>query len=194
VSDDEGDETEGRAPPTDWARQVLAFWFEEHNDSDWFGGGPEFDAKVTKHFSGWRDALRSQPVEAFTAHANTALAAIILFDQVPRNAYRGMAEAFATDHIAVGIARHAIERGLDAGLSTDQRLFLYLPFEHSEDLNDQRESVRLISGLGDQRLLQFALDHQEMIERFGRFPHRNKILGRADREGESKAVADGHDW
>ena len=169
------------SPPSDWARQTLAFWFDEHGDSDWFGGGPEFDAKVTERFAGWRDALRSQPVEAFTEHADTALAGIILFDQVPRNAFRGSAEAFATDHIALAIARHAVELGLDAGLTKDQRLFLYLPFEHSENLDDQRESVRLISGLGDQRLLQFALDHQAMIERFGRFPHRNKVLGRGDR-------------
>ena len=108
--------------------------------------------------------------------------------------FRGTAEAFATDHIALGIARHAVELGLDAGLTKDQRLFLFLPFEHSENLDDQRESVRLISGLGDQRLLQFALDHQDMIERFGRFPHRNTALGRADRKGEAEAVADGHNW
>jgi uncharacterized protein (DUF924 family) len=193
VSEDE-DDCEGTAPPADWAQQLLAFWFEEHGGTDWFGGGPEFDAKVTARFAGWRDAMRGQPVEAFTEHDDTALAAIILFDQVPRNAYRGTAEAFATDHIALGIARHAVELDLDAGLTKDQRLFLYLPFEHSEDLNDQRESVRLISSLGDQRLLQFALDHQDMIERFGRFPHRNKMLGRADREGEAEAVADGHNW
>lgn len=191
---DEDEDMGHPPPPADWARQVLAFWFDEHGDADWFGGGPEFDAEVTERFSGWRDALRSQPVEAFIEHADTALAAIILFDQVPRNAFRGTAEAFATDHIALGIARHAVELGLDAGLDKDQRLFLYLPFEHSEDRNDQRESVRLISSLKDQRLLQFALDHQEMIERFGRFPHRNKALGRADREGEAEAVEDGHKW
>jgi uncharacterized protein (DUF924 family) len=191
---EDDDELDGVAPPLDWARQLLAFWFDEHNDADWFGGGREFDAKVTKNFVGWRDALRSQPVEAFTEHADTALAAIILFDQVPRNAFRGTAEAFATDHIALALARHAVELGLDAGLTKDQRLFLYLPFEHSEDAADQRESVRLISRLGDQRLLQFALDHQAMIERFGRFPHRNTALGRADREGEAQAVADGHSW
>jgi uncharacterized protein (DUF924 family) len=190
----EDDEPEAAAPPSDWARQVLAFWFEEHGDSDWFGGGAEFDAKVTENFADWRDALREQPVETFTEHADTALAAIILFDQVPRNAYRGTAEAFATDHIALGIARHAVGLGFDGGLTEDQRLFLYLPFEHSENLDDQRESVRLISSLGDQRLLQFALDHKGVIERFGRFPHRNAALGRADREGEAEAVADGHKW
>jgi uncharacterized protein (DUF924 family) len=193
MNDDEG-EVEAAPPPADWARQILAFWFEEHGDSDWFGGGPEFDAKVTERFAGWRDALRSQPVEAFTAHADTALAAIVLFDQVPRNAFRGTAEAFATDHIALNIARHAVELGLDAGLTKDQKLFLYLPFEHSENEADQRESVRLISGLGDQRWLQFALDHQAMIERFGRFPHRNEALGRADRDGEAEAVSKGGHW
>ena len=193
MNDDE-EEFGKTALPNDWARQILAFWFEEHGESDWFGGGSEFDAKVTENFAGWREVLRSQPVEVFTEHADTALAAIILFDQVPRNAFRGTAEAFATDHIALGIARHAVELGLDAGLTKDQRLFLFLPFEHSENLDDQRESVRLISGLGDQRLLQFALDHQDMIERFGRFPHRNTALGRVDRKGEAEAVADGHNW
>lgn len=180
--------------PDDWAAQLLRFWFDEHGESDWFGGGPEFDADVTARFAGWRDKLRSNPVEAFTGDADTALAAIILFDQVARNAYRGTAEAFATDHIALAIAEAAVEQGLDAGLAKDQRLFLYLPYEHSENLEDQRESVRLISSLGDQRLLQFALDHQDMIERFGRFPHRNKALGRANRDGEAEAVADGHSW
>jgi uncharacterized protein (DUF924 family) len=180
--------------PNDWAAQLLRFWFDEHGESDWFGGGPEFDAKVTERFAGWRDVLRSQPVDAFTKEADTALAAIILFDQVPRNAYRGAAEAFATDHIALAIAKIAVDEGLDSSMTKDQRLFLYLPYEHSENLEDQRESVRLISSFGDQRLLQFALDHQDMIERFGRFPHRNKVLGRADRAGEAEAVADGHSW
>jgi uncharacterized protein (DUF924 family) len=180
--------------PDDWAAQILRFWFDRHGESDWFGGGPEFDAKVTERFAGWRDTLRSQPVEAFFQDAETALAAIILFDQVPRNVYRGGAEAFATDHIALAIAKAAVEQGLDAGLTRDQRLFLYLPYEHSENLKDQRESVRLIGSLSDQRLLQFALDHQAMIERFGRFPHRNKALGRAHREGEVEAIAKGGAW
>lgn len=133
-------------------------------------------------------------VDAFLGSPQTALAAILLFDQVPRNAYRGSAEMFATDHIALEIARRAVEMDLDAGLSKDQKLFLYLPFEHSEDEADQRESIRLISSLNDQRLLQFALDHQAMVQKFGRFPHRNKVLGRRDRAGEAEAVAAGHKW
>jgi uncharacterized protein (DUF924 family) len=194
VIDDEDEDVEMAMPPADWAAKLLHFWFEEHADADWFGGGPGFDAAITENFADWREVLRSQPVNAFTDDAKTALAAIILFDQVPRNVFRENAEAFATDHIALGIARDIVATGQDAGLSKNERLFLYLPFEHSEDEADQRESVRLISSLGDQRLTQFALDHQAMIDRFGRFPHRNKVLGRRDREGEAEAVAAGHKW
>ena len=194
MNDDEDEDVELAMPPADWAATLLRFWFEEHADADWFGGGPDFDQALTDNFAGWREALRSQPVEAFLGDAQTALAAIILFDQVPRNAFRGDAETFATDHIALAIARESVARGLDAGLGKNERLFLYLPFEHSEDAADQRESVRLISALGDERLTQFALDHQAMIERFGRFPHRNIVLGRRDREGEAEAVAAGHKW
>jgi uncharacterized protein (DUF924 family) len=191
---DDDTEFEGIAPPADWAQTLLKFWFEDHNDADWFGGGPRFDAEVIERFAPWRESLRSQLSEAFTNDAESALAAIILFDQIPRNAYRGTAEAFATDHIGLAISRRAVALNFDAGLSNSQRLFLYLPFEHSEDIADQRESVRLISGLGDARLLQFALNHQAMIDRFGRFPHRNAALGRADRPGEAEAVAGGAHW
>jgi len=188
------DESDPFPPPENWADRILHFWFVEHGMADWFRGGSEFDDKVTEGFAGWRDALREQPVSAFVESSKTALAAIILFDQVPRNAYRGDAEAFATDHLALAIAKAAVEHGFDRALSKDERLFLYLPYEHSENREDQRESVRLISQLGDGDLLQYALDHQAMIERFGRFPHRNKALGRADRAGEAEAVAAGGGW
>jgi len=194
MNDEEDEDVELAMPPTDWAAILLRFWFEEHADADWFGGNPDFDQAVTVNFAGWREALRRKPVDAFLGDAQSALAAIILFDQVPRNAYRGDAETFATDHIALAIARGTVACGLDAGLGKNERLFLYLPFEHSEDEADQRESVRLISALGDQRLTQFALDHQAMIDRFGRFPHRNKVLGRRDRAGEAETVAAGHKW
>lgn len=180
--------------PSNWAEQILHFWFVDHGMADWFRSGADFDTKVTNLFAGWRNILREQPVDAFLDKSKTALAAVILFDQVPRNAYRGEAEAFATDHLALSIAKTAVERGFDAAMSKDQRLFLYLPFEHSENRDDQRQSVYLIGQLGDKDLLQYALDHQSMIERFGRFPHRNKALGRADREGEAEAVAKGGGW
>lgn len=181
-------------PPADWAEQLLHFWFAEHGSGQWFGGGPEFDRLVSERFAGWREALRGQPAPEFLADPHSALAAVILFDQVPRNAFRRQAEAFATDELALAISRMAVAGAFDAGLSTDERLFLYLPFEHSENLADQRESVRLISQLGNEGYLRYALDHQAMIERFGRFPHRNKALGRDDRPGEAEAVAAGHSW
>jgi uncharacterized protein (DUF924 family) len=190
VNDDDPDVA---SPPADWAEQLLTFWFDEHGEEHWFGGGAEFDAEVSR-FTEWRDYLRAQPVESFLSDASTALAALILFDQVPRNCYRGDAEAFATDHIALQIARAAIERGWDSQMPVERRLFFSLPFEHSENLDDQRESVRLTGGLGNPKWLQYAVDHKDMIERFGRFPHRNKALGRADRPGEAEAVAAGAKW
>jgi uncharacterized protein (DUF924 family) len=193
VSDEE-EELAATAPPGDWAEQLLHFWFIESGFDEWFKGGASFDDAVTQQFAGWRDALRELPVESFVTDPRTLLAAVILFDQVPRNAYRGQAEAFATDHLALSLARRAVAGAFDAGLSKNERLFLYLPFEHSEDEEDQRESVRLISSLDDANLLHFAQDHQAMIERFGRFPHRNKALGRADRPGEAEAVAAGGGW
>ena len=188
------DEAEIVAPPADWAEQLLRFWFVDHGFADWFKGGADFDRAVTERFTEWREVLREQPTESFLTDPHTALAAVILFDQVPRNAYRGTAEAFATDHLALAIAKAAIAGAFDASLSKDERLFLYLPFEHSENRDDQRESVRLISQLGDPDLLKYAQDHQAMIERFGRFPHRNKTLVRTDRPGEAEAVAAGNNW
>lgn len=189
------DEDEGvAAPPPDWAQQLLAFWFEEHGMQDWFRGGPAFDAAVTERFAGWREALRSQPTEQFTTGADTALAAILLFDQVPRNAHRSSAEAFATDHAALAIARAGLAEGFDQGFDTDRRAFFYLPFEHSESIDDQRESVRLFTALGNDTYLEYAQKHFAVIDRFGRFPHRNAVLGRADRPGEAEAVAAGAHW
>ncbi len=187
----EPDEAEPIAPPADWAAQLLHFWFDAHGQADWFKGGTAFDADVAQRFADWRGALRRQPLDAFLTDAETALAAIILFDQVPRNAHRGTAEAFATDHIALGLAQRVIRLGWDSAMEKFRRLFIYLPFEHSEDADDQRDAVAFISALEDEELTRFALAHQAVITRFGRFPHRNAALGRADRAGEAEAVAAG---
>jgi uncharacterized protein (DUF924 family) len=193
VTDDDED-CETAPPPEDWAGQLLHFWFVESSFANWFNGGPEFDSVVDERFAGWREVLREMPTESFLSDPHTALAAVILFDQIPRNACRGSAEAFATDHLARAISRLAVAGAFDASLSVEERLFLYLPFEHSEDIADQKEAVRLVSGLGNLEWLQYALDHQAVIERFGRFPHRNKALGRADLPGEAEAVAAGSGW
>ena len=115
-------------PPADWARQLLAFWFEAHGMDDWYGGGADFDEAVRDLAEGWHEALRSQPAESFLTDPDTALAATILFDQVPRNIYRGHADAFATDSLARAIARGIVERGWQENWPEERRQFACLPF------------------------------------------------------------------
>ena len=181
-------------PPTDWPQQLLTFWFEAHGMDDWYGGGPEFDAEVRDLAEGWHAALRSHPAETFLTDSDTALAAAILFDQVPRNSFRGHADAFATDSLARAIARGIVEKGWEQQWPDERRQFAYLPFEHSEDIADQRESLRLMTQLADPMFHDYAQQHFDIIDRFGRFPHRNAVLGRATRREEEAAVEDGKNW
>lgn len=187
-------ETEPSPPPADWARQLLTFWFDEHGFDDWYGGGPDFDAEVRAIAADWHGALRAFPADHFLTDPDTALAAAILFDQVPRNIHRDHAEAFATDDLARAIARGIVAYGWDRTYAEERRQFAYLPFEHSEDIADQRESLRLMATLADPRSLDYAKKHFDIIDRFGRFPHRNAALGRASRAGEAAAIGEGKDW
>jgi uncharacterized protein (DUF924 family) len=158
-------------------RQVLDFWFARTKE-DWWRGSPQFDAEVKERFAiEWARQSRRQ-VEDFLGDADTALAAIILFDQFPRNMFRGHADQFATDHLALPIAKGAVERGYDDGMAPERRGFLYMPFQHSEALKDQVQSLLLFTALGDDEQLGYARKHHEVIEKFGRFPHRNAVLGR----------------
>ena len=116
--------------------------------------------------------------DALLADAKTALAAVIVLDQFSRNMFRGTGGAFANDAKALAIAQKAIARGFGVSLSNDEQLFLYLPFEHQENVDAQARSVELISALGDPELTKYARAHKDVIDRFGRFPHRNAILGR----------------
>ena len=140
---------------------------------------PSFDAEIRERF---RDALGGAARECrpsiSSARADEALAAVILFDQFPRNMFRGHADQFSTDPLALAIAKGAIEHGYDDGMTPDRRGFLYMPFQHSEDLRDQRQSLLLFTALGDAEQLDYARKHHDVIERFGRFPHRNAMLGR----------------
>jgi uncharacterized protein (DUF924 family) len=138
--------------------------------------------------------LRALPAETFLTDPDTALAAAILFDQVPRNLFRGHADAFATDDLARAIARAIVAKGWDQSWSDDRRQFAYLPFEHSEDIADQRESLRLMGQLADPVFADYAKEHFDIIDRFGRFPHRNAALGRATRPDEEAAVEEGKNW
>ena len=187
-------EKENTPPPADWARQLIAFWFDKHGMGDWYGGGADFDAEVRDLAEGWHEALRSLPAGSFLTDPDTALAAAILFDQVPRNIYRGHADAFATDSLARAIARGIVEHGWDRNWPDERRQFAYLPFEHSEDMADQRESLRLMGQLADPLFADYAKKHFDIVDRFGRFPHRNEALGRATRPDEEAAIEEGRNW
>jgi uncharacterized protein (DUF924 family) len=171
--------------PRGWARDVLDFWFSHGpapgappDSADWWKRSEAFDDEIGKRFGiEWARQSRRQ-AEDFLADPETALAAIILFDQFPRNMFREHADQFSTDHMALAIAKGAVERGYDDGMTRDQRTFLYMPFQHSEELKDQVQSLLLFTALGDPEQLGYARKHHEVIEKFGRFPHRNALLGR----------------
>ncbi|HEX8839378.1 MAG TPA: DUF924 family protein [Sphingomicrobium sp.] len=170
----------------DWRADVLKFWFGLTYD-DWFKTDPAVDHQVTQRFLKLWAEKRQLPVDSFLADPLTALAAVILFDQFPRNMFRDHADQFATDHLALGIAKAAVDKEFDKQLAPDERAFLYMPFQHSEMLADQRRSLLLFTELADERYLKYAKLHHDIIKRFGRFPHRNPMLGRAPRPEEVAA-------
>lgn len=190
----DGIEREIPAPPDDWAARLLSFWFDAHGMDDWYGGGADFDQAVRDLAADWHAALRSLPAASFLTDPETALAATILFDQVPRNIFRGSADAFATDSLARAIARGIVERGWHKGWPDEKRQFACLPFQHSEDIDDQRESLRLFARFDDPMFQDYAQKHFDIVDRFGRFPHRNAALGRSTRPDEHAAIEEGKNW
>lgn len=176
------------------ATDLLTFWFEEHGHADWFGGGSAFDAAVRERFGALYEAHQDDTPADHLATPVTALAAILLFDQVPRNLFRDDSRAFATDPLACAIARGVLDRDWEERLTADGRQFATMPFMHSEELADQDRSVALFDGLGNEEATAFAAKHRDVIARFGRFPHRNKALGRETRPEEREAVREGANW
>ena len=171
---------------TDWRGDVLRFWFGLDPDQ-WWKPDPDLDNRIRQDFLKSWVAQRELPASSFLGDPLTALAAVILFDQFPRNMFRGHSEQFATDHLALQIAREAVDRGLDDALEPREKGFLYMPFQHSEHIADQRRSLSLFTALGDDYQLGYAKKHHDVIARFGRFPHRNAMLGRAPRPDELAA-------
>ena len=167
----------------DWRADVLKFWFGLEPEQ-WWKGGPELDHRIKQDFLKLWFEKRQLPVEDFLTDPLTALAGVILFDQFPRNMFRGTAEAFATDDQAIDIARKALARKLDEKLSETEKQFLYMPFMHSEILADQERSVALFRAQDAGKNEKFAVEHRDIVAKFGRFPHRNKILGRASTPAE----------
>ncbi len=170
--------------PENWIDDVLEFWFGRLTPEAWFEKNDATDGEIRTRFADLTAALsEALPADA-TASARGALAAIIVLDQFPRNMYRDSAKAFATDQMALELSELAIDQDFDQNLSPTQRQFLYMPFQHSEDRTIQNRSVKLFATLGDANTLDYAQRHLDIINRFGRFPHRNEVLDRASTEEE----------
>jgi len=170
--------------------EIVEFWFAAGMEKRWFVQDPAFDGAVRARLAGWHERAAAGELDDWRYAAAGCVALCVLLDQVPRNLFRGQGRAFATDAAARAVTGHAIGRGLDRALPQVQRLFLYLPFEHSESLADQDESVRLIGQLdADPEWRDYAVRHREVIARFGRFPHRNAALGRTTTAEEAAFLA-----
>lgn len=160
-----------------WAAGVLSFWFAR-GEEDWWTARPAFDLEIREQYLRLWEEQRENVPGHFLGDADHALAAVILFDQFPRNMFRGHADQFSTDPLALAVAKGAVERGYDDGMASARRGFLYMPFQHSEAIQDQRQALLLFTALGDPKQLDYARKHHDVIARFGRFPHRNTMLGR----------------
>jgi uncharacterized protein (DUF924 family) len=171
------------------AAEVLAFWFGGEDEpgygefrSQWFEKDEAFDREVTGRFGDLYEEAAAGRLDGWREEARSCLALAIVLDQFPRNMFRGDARTHATDGKALEAAKYAIERALDRELPAFQRMFLYMPFMHAETVEDQRRSVQLFGGLagepGAPDVTEYAVGHKKIVERFGRFPHRNALLGR----------------
>ena len=179
----------GEQAEPDWVGQVLRYWFDEIGEKHWFDASPQLDAQIRERFSELLRRISASQVSAF-ATPRALLAAVIVLDQFSRNIFRGTADAYAADPLARRLADTAISRGYDLELHPVQREFLYMPLQHSEDPKDQARSVELFEKLGDKHSLKYALAHKSIIDRFGRFPHRNAILGRTSSADEIASMQD----
>lgn len=173
---------------------MLHFWFYELRPDQWFGRSDAVDAALRRRFSRALAMLGRQPASTFLGDPLTARAAVLLFDQVPRNLFRDDPRAFAYDRLARAITRGVLAKGWDRTMARPARHFLYMPLMHSEAIADQLLALQLFATLGDSRTLGFCRAHARMIERFGRFPHRNGVLGRKSTRAEKRAVAAGNAW
>ncbi|CAN5235312.1 DUF924 family protein [soil metagenome] len=169
------------------AEDVVHFW-KEAGMTHWFGTDDAFDAEFRERFLGLHERAASGQLEEWMLSAAGALALMILLDQFPRNSFRDSPRMFATDDSARALAERAIAAGFDAAVDPELRMFFYLPFEHSETMRDQDRSLALHETIG---FTKYAVEHRDIIERFGRFPHRNAILGRTSTDAEKKFLAEG---
>lgn len=174
---------------TPTAAEIVAFWHQA-GPKRWFEKDFAFDQDIRDRFLSTYELAADGELGEWEKTAEGALALLILLDQFPRNMFRGDARTFAADPLARGIAAGALVRGFDAQVAPEMRGFFYLPFEHSEDLADQERGIAFYKAVGDADGLKWAEIHADIIRRFGRFPHRNAVLGRATTP-EEQAFLDG---
>lgn len=160
------------------ADDILNFWFSEQAQPCWFAADEAFDAEIRRRFAIAYEAARSGKYTDWIYAPRSLLALVIMLDQFPRNMHRGLPTAFGSDALALELAELAVAKGFDMQLGIEERQFLYLPMMHSESLAVQEQSLALYEALGNPNNLDFARQHHAIIARFGRFPHRNAVLGR----------------
>lgn len=171
--------------------EILDFWFEQTQPAQWFQVNASFDAEISQKFADAYDKASRGIFDDWKNDSDGCLALCLLLDQFPRNMFRGSPKAFATDGKALVIAKYALSKGFDQVLTPIKRRFLYLPFEHSENLNDQRKCVDLFEKMkkDDPLGYDYAMRHLKVIEKYGRFPHRNKVLSRMSTPDEEEYLA-----
>jgi uncharacterized protein (DUF924 family) len=171
------------------SQNILDFWYSKEMQGRWFASTPVLDQEIRDKFEAlWRKAAAGE-LDQWKDSPEGCLALIIVLDQFPLNMYRGKAVSFKTGQQAIDVAKHAIENGFDRRLTAERLAFLYMPFMHSENLEDQDLSVRLFEAAKLESNLRFALHHRELIRKFGRFPHRNSVLGRQSTSEETEYLA-----
>jgi uncharacterized protein (DUF924 family) len=171
------------------ANDVLEFWFVEHGKEDWFGGKAEFDVALAAQFSDTLPRVALGEAWQWRETPEGRLAELIVLDQFSRQLHRGSPEAFAQDKMAVALAQEAIASGADMAVPVERRMFVYMPFMHAESLVIQDEGVKHFAQFGEEQLA-FMKEHRDIIARFGRFPLRNKALGRQSTDGEIAYMAE----
>jgi uncharacterized protein (DUF924 family) len=177
-----------------WAADLLHVWFHQLRPHHWFGRSDTVDALLTRRFAPLIGKLQLRALHELLRDPLTARAAILLFDQVPRNAFRDSPRAFANDRLAASLTRAVLAKGWHRRLTRAQRQFVLMPLMHSEAIADQRLSVQRFAANGDGGRKGFAHSHYRMVARFGRFPHRNAVLGRRSTPAEQRAIAAGNHW
>ena len=162
----------------EFVSDILEFWFSERISTQWFNASKELDNEILQQFGDlWHLALNNE-LSTWENTPESALALVILLDQFPLNMFRGQAKSFKTEAFAIKVTKNAVSQGFDKKIPKTQLMFLYMPLMHSENIEDQNLSIKLFTEAELTQNLRFANHHKELIQKFGRFPHRNAILGR----------------